>query len=102
MSIVIVKSNRGSVPLNNIWDSEFCDGVKSLDFRRDCYTVFENKDNAEQYKARKLELLEKWISEDIPSQAKNWGDRADDFMLRNKKRYEDIKKAIDRMVIKEI
>ena len=96
-----ITKGRGTTPLNTIWTGEFCMGVKCIDVSNKCYTMYECELDAQDYLERVKRELNEWIEKDIPEQAKNWGEHKQEFLDRNQKRYEDIKKVIDNMKIRE-
>ena len=96
-----ITKGRGTLPLNNIYDGEFCMGVKCIDVRNDCYTTFNSKTDAEDYLKRKLSYLEDWITEDIPKQAELWAYK-ELFLENSKANYEKIKKSILNMKIHKL
>ena len=100
MSTFVITKGRGTTPLNNIWDGEFCDGLKCIEVSNDCYTIFQSENNAREYLNRKLELLEEWINKDIPNQAKKWAEHnRQEFLDKNLEIYKKLKKAISNMKI---
>ena len=100
--VYVITKGRGTVPLNNIWDTEFCTGTKCIDMSRSCYSIFECESHAREYLDRKLSELEDWIHKDIPEQAKKWTHGREHFLAGSQKSYEEIKKVISNMKIKKI
>jgi len=102
MQVIVITKGRGSIPLNKVWDGEFCNGAKCIDVNANCYTNFESKAKAEEYITRTLTDLDTWINVEIPRQAEKWSsDTRGEFLAESQKHYEDIKKVVSKMVVKE-
>ena len=77
-------------------------GKKCLEFKNSCYINFGTSKDAFDYISRKLELLNDWITKDIPEQSKNWGDRKNDFMNESEQKYKEIRDAIHNLKVKTV
>jgi len=73
-------------------------GTKCIRVSKRSHIIFDSFDKAREFIQRNLHYLDRWINIDIPEQSKKWNN-SEEFINENQKKYEQIKKAINKLTI---